>query len=165
MNTVTLHHIFCFRTWIFFTAHRALIVQYYSVICRPSDHTVARPQAEIRTRDGRSIEVTWILWLYTTSSASEHVYCIIDKLWPDVLQCKQIWKYYFSDEFKKTMSWVFYPFFCFHLLNYTTLYVWAPDWQAKAFRIWLRFRWDNRSKSLNLCHRGVNDTAEWKIQL
>ena len=26
----------------------------YSVICRPSDHTVGRPRAENRTRDGRS---------------------------------------------------------------------------------------------------------------
>ena len=31
-----------------------LFIQYYSVICRPSDHTVGRPQAEIRTQDGRS---------------------------------------------------------------------------------------------------------------
>ena len=28
--------------------------QYYSVICRPSDHTVGRTRAEIRTRDERS---------------------------------------------------------------------------------------------------------------
>ena len=38
-----------------FTAHldlgfNTLFVQYYSVICRPSDHTVGRPRAEIRTR-------------------------------------------------------------------------------------------------------------------
>ena len=29
---------------------------YYSVICRLSDRTVGRPRAEIRTRDGRSVE-------------------------------------------------------------------------------------------------------------
>ena len=29
-----------------------LFMQYYSVICRPSDHTVGRPRAEIRTRPG-----------------------------------------------------------------------------------------------------------------
>ena len=29
-----------------------LFIQYYSVICRPSDHTVGRPRAEIRTRAG-----------------------------------------------------------------------------------------------------------------
>ena len=28
-----------------------LFIQYYSVICRPSDHTVGRPRAKIRTRD------------------------------------------------------------------------------------------------------------------
>ena len=38
------------RTRVFNT----LYIQYYSMICRPSDHTVGRPQAEIRTRDGRS---------------------------------------------------------------------------------------------------------------
>ena len=42
-----------------FTAHLGLeiytlFVQYYSASCRPSDHTVGRPQAENRTRDGRS---------------------------------------------------------------------------------------------------------------
>ena len=31
-----------------------LFIQYYSVICRSSDHIVGRPRAEIRTRDGRS---------------------------------------------------------------------------------------------------------------
>ena len=31
-----------------------LFIQYYSVICRPSVHTVGRPQAEIRTQDGQS---------------------------------------------------------------------------------------------------------------
>ena len=31
-----------------------VFIQYYSVICRPSVHTVGRPQAEIRTRDGQS---------------------------------------------------------------------------------------------------------------
>ena len=41
-----------------FTAHLGLgfftfFLQYYSVICRPSDHTVGRPRAEIRTRAGR----------------------------------------------------------------------------------------------------------------
>ena len=40
-----------------FTAHLGqgfynLFVQYYSVVCRPSDHTVGRPRAENRTRDG-----------------------------------------------------------------------------------------------------------------
>ena len=30
-----------------------LFIQYYSVICRTSDHTVGRPRAEIRTRAGR----------------------------------------------------------------------------------------------------------------
>ena len=29
-----------------------LFIKYYSMICRPSDHTVGRPRAEIRTRDG-----------------------------------------------------------------------------------------------------------------
>ena len=33
-----------------------LFIQYYSAICCPSDHTVGRPRAEIRTRDGRSIK-------------------------------------------------------------------------------------------------------------
>ena len=32
----------------------SLIIQYYSAICRPSDHTVERTRAEIRTRYGRS---------------------------------------------------------------------------------------------------------------
>ena len=42
------------------TAHRGLgffntlLIQYYSVICCPSYHTVGRSQAEIRTQDGRS---------------------------------------------------------------------------------------------------------------
>ena len=31
-----------------------LFIQYQSVICRPTNHTAGRPQAEIRTRDGRS---------------------------------------------------------------------------------------------------------------
>ena len=31
-----------------------LVIQDYSAICRPSDHTVGSPRAEIRTRDGRS---------------------------------------------------------------------------------------------------------------
>ena len=30
-----------------------IFIQYYSMICRPSDHTVGRPRAEIRTRAGR----------------------------------------------------------------------------------------------------------------
>ena len=30
------------------------IIQYYSVICRPSDHTVGRPRTDIRIRDGLS---------------------------------------------------------------------------------------------------------------
>ena len=29
-----------------------LVTQYIRVICRPSDHTMGRPRAEIRTRDG-----------------------------------------------------------------------------------------------------------------
>ena len=42
-----------------FTAHRGLgfitlFIQYYSAICRPSDHTVGRPRAESWNRDGRS---------------------------------------------------------------------------------------------------------------
>ena len=42
-----------------FTAHlglgfHTLFIQYYSVICRPSDHPVGRPQDEIRTWDRRS---------------------------------------------------------------------------------------------------------------
>ena len=52
-------------TYFRFTAHRGLeffntlviqytVLQYYSVICRPSDHTVGMPRAEIRTQDGRS---------------------------------------------------------------------------------------------------------------
>ena len=32
-----------------------LYVQYYSVICHPSDHTVGRPRAEIWTRDGQGL--------------------------------------------------------------------------------------------------------------
>ena len=28
-----------------------LLKQYYNVICRPSEYTVGRPRAEIRTRD------------------------------------------------------------------------------------------------------------------
>ena len=45
--------------FIDFTAHlglgfSTLLVQYYSVICRPSDHTVGRPRAEMRTWYGRS---------------------------------------------------------------------------------------------------------------
>ena len=37
------------ETWGLIT----LFIQHCSVIFRPSDHTVGRPQAEIRTRDGR----------------------------------------------------------------------------------------------------------------
>ena len=44
------------RFFFRFTAHpgrgfNTLFVQYYSVICRTSDHTVGKPRAEIRTRD------------------------------------------------------------------------------------------------------------------
>ena len=47
--------------FFFFTAHRGLgfrtlLIQFYSVICHPSAHPVGRPQAEIRTRYGRTIE-------------------------------------------------------------------------------------------------------------
>ena len=47
-----------FLSLLSFTAQRGLgflyfILQYYSVICRPSDHTVGRPLAKNRTRDGR----------------------------------------------------------------------------------------------------------------
>ena len=38
---------------IFLLGFIILFIQYYSVICRPSDHTVGRPQAKIRTRVGR----------------------------------------------------------------------------------------------------------------
>ena len=53
--TVTQNEHFVFQIYIhlglgFYT----LFVQYYSMICRPSDHTVWRPWAEKRTRDGRS---------------------------------------------------------------------------------------------------------------
>ena len=50
---------FYFYFFIFrFSAHlglgfNTLFVQNYSVICRPSNHTVGRPRTEIRTRDGR----------------------------------------------------------------------------------------------------------------
>ena len=42
--------------FIRYTAHHGLglFILYYSVICRPSDHTAGRPGAEIQTRDGRS---------------------------------------------------------------------------------------------------------------
>ena len=33
---------------------KTLFVQYYSMICRPSEHTVGTPWAENQTRDGRS---------------------------------------------------------------------------------------------------------------
>ena len=38
------------------TAHRTVLLSItkLSAIFRPSDHTVGRPQAEIRTREGRS---------------------------------------------------------------------------------------------------------------
>ena len=51
----------CYHANIFFFFFKSfygifiiLFIQYYSVTCRPSDHTVGRPRAEIRTRDGRS---------------------------------------------------------------------------------------------------------------
>ena len=34
--------------------YKSLFIQYYSVICRPSDHSAGRPRAEILTPDGRS---------------------------------------------------------------------------------------------------------------
>ena len=37
----------------FYVVFIILFIQYYSVICRPSDHTVGRPRAEIRTRARR----------------------------------------------------------------------------------------------------------------
>ena len=43
----------CLDWSIIFTAHQGL-KQCFSVICRPSDHTVGRPGAEIRTRDEQS---------------------------------------------------------------------------------------------------------------
>ena len=39
--------------YIFYWVVIILFIQYYSVICRPSDHIVGRPRAEIRTRAGR----------------------------------------------------------------------------------------------------------------
>ena len=59
LNNVDLGIIKYFFFFFRFTAHLGLgfytlFVQYYSVICRPSDHTVGRPLAENRTRDGRS---------------------------------------------------------------------------------------------------------------
>ena len=52
-------HFYCFFVLFFYNPPRPsvfiiLTVQYFSVICRPSDHTVGRSLAEIRTRDGRS---------------------------------------------------------------------------------------------------------------
>ena len=50
---------FCYFSCFFrFTVHLGLgfyilFVQYYSVICCPSEHIVGRPRAENRTRDGR----------------------------------------------------------------------------------------------------------------
>ena len=35
--------------YIFLLGFIILFIQYYIVICRPSDHTVGRPRAEIRT--------------------------------------------------------------------------------------------------------------------
>ena len=57
-----LYFIMYMREGIFFidfTAHlglgfSTLLLQYYSVLCRPSDHTVGRPRAEMRTWYGRS---------------------------------------------------------------------------------------------------------------
>ena len=56
-NTVNIQKIAKKIYFILFTAHRGLefitlYIQYSSVICRPSDHTLERPQAEIRSRDG-----------------------------------------------------------------------------------------------------------------
>ena len=39
---------------IFLLGFIILLIQYYSVICRPSDHTVGRPRAKIRTQAWRS---------------------------------------------------------------------------------------------------------------
>ena len=52
-------YIYIYFFFFFFTARlglglHTLFVQYYSVICCPSDRTVGRPRAEFRTRDGRS---------------------------------------------------------------------------------------------------------------
>ena len=60
-NIMTLDWQFMYilKPFLRFTAHLGLgfytlFVQYYSLICRPSDHTVGRPRAENRTRDGQS---------------------------------------------------------------------------------------------------------------
>ena len=49
-------------------------MQYYSVICRPLDRTVGRPQAEIRTWDGQGF---WPLDNHTSlvyiSGISKHI--------------------------------------------------------------------------------------------
>ena len=45
--------LFVFLKNLFIWFFIILFIQYYSVICRPSDHTVGRPRAEIRTRAGR----------------------------------------------------------------------------------------------------------------
>ena len=45
--------VFFFFFLIFLLGFNILFIQYYSVNCRPSDHTVGRPRTEIRTRAGR----------------------------------------------------------------------------------------------------------------
>ena len=52
-NIVSISEIFISRTTRMLGGFIILFIQYNSVICRPSDHTVGRPRAEIRTRDGR----------------------------------------------------------------------------------------------------------------
>ena len=49
----SVYNIFFQPTWAF-RVFIILFIQYYSMICRPSDHTVERPWADIRTRDRRS---------------------------------------------------------------------------------------------------------------
>ena len=57
----------------FFTAHRGLFIHYYSVIWRPSDHTVGRPQAEIRTLEGRSRGRDSNHWVTTPPARPPHL--------------------------------------------------------------------------------------------
>ena len=59
IRCVYIENYYYFFFFLRFTAHLglgfySLFVQYYSVICRPSAHTVGRPRAENQTRNGRS---------------------------------------------------------------------------------------------------------------
>ena len=51
----TRHRSYIYFFWFqsFYGVFIILFIQYYNVICRPSDHTVGRPRAEIRTQAGR----------------------------------------------------------------------------------------------------------------